>query len=518
MAVAFAPPPAVAATQASPPQAVLLARLRGSPPRAAAAEAASQPIAGVVAAVAAGILAGATSTATRRRASTKTAAKQRSGAASVLSLRVARGAGATTAAPTVSAPVAEEVQSAAAVLEHASSSSAAVKERAEQNLLNNYGKRDLVFTHGEGSWIYDADGEKYLDFTSGIAVNCLGHSDPGWAEAVAKQAGRLCHTSNMFLNPEQVQLGESLVNLSFASRAFFCNSGAEANEAAIKFARKYHFFDEKPREKFVAFENSFHGRTMGALALTWKSAYKIPFQPIMPSVDFLKYNDTSSLDSIDESTCAVFVEPMQGEGGVLPGNKEFLAAVRKRCDEVGALLVFDEVQCGLGRSGHVFCYERTGVVPDMLTLAKPLAGGLPIGAVLLNDKVAPRIAPGDHGSTFAGAPLVCAAANYTLGRVSDEAFLANVRDMGKRLKEGLRRIAEPRGLSVRGEGLLVGVVFEDAEACGAVHREARAQGLLVLTAGAGNVLRIAPALTVGASEVDEALKRLDTALGKCIRA
>jgi len=382
---------------------------------------------------------------------------------------------------------------------------------AERCLLNNYGKRSLVFTRGEGHFLFDSDGRKYLDFTAGIAVNCLGHSDVGWAEAVSKQASTLAHTSNLYLNPQQVALSEKLTRLSFADKAFFCNSGTEANEAAIKFARKFHMAAGKPREGFIAFENAFHGRTMGALALTWKEAYKAPFQPLMPSVRFLPFNSTPELVSVDETTCAVFVEPMQGEGGVVPGTTEFLAALRQRCDEVGAVLVFDEVQCGLGRTGHLFANEISGVVPDITTLAKPLAGGLPIGAVLMKDRVAKAIAPGDHGSTFAGAPLVCAAANHTLDRVSQQPFLQNVQEMGERLRAGLRLLAEPRGLAVRGEGLLNGVVFPDAVVCGAVQRAAQDQGLLVLTAGAGNVLRIAPALTAGPAEIDDALGRLGAA-------
>jgi len=384
-------------------------------------------------------------------------------------------------------------------------------DSAEKHLLNNYGKRSLVFTHGEGHTLIDADGNSFLDFTAGIAVNCLGHSDPGWSEVVAKQAALLTHTSNLYLNVEQVALGERLTQSSFADKTFFCNSGTEANEAAIKFARKFFSGQGKPRERFVACENAFHGRTMGSLTLTWKEGYKTPFQPLMPSSDFITFNDVASISKVDESTCAVFVEPMQGEGGVIPASPEFLKALRARCDEVGALLIFDEVQCGLGRTGHLFAYEISGVTPDLMTLAKPLAGGLPIGAVLLTDRIAECISPGDHGSTFAGAPLVCAAANYTFDRVNDPAFLANVCDMGDRLRAGLQRLAEPHGLAVRGEGLLNGVVFPDAAGCGAVQREAQKQGLLVLTAGAGNVLRIAPALTVTAKDIDRALELLEVA-------
>jgi len=399
-----------------------------------------------------------------------------------------------------------------------SASTADLMEAAERYTLNNYGKRTVAIMRGEGHTLHDADGKEYLDFTSGIAVNCLGHSDAGWAEVVARQAKTLTHTSNLFLNVEQVQLAKSLVELSFADKAFFCNSGTEANEAAIKFARKLHSKSEKPRTNFVAFENSFHGRTMGALALTYKEQYRTPFEPVMPSATFLTFNDPSGLNAIDNSTCAVFVEPMQGEGGVIPASVEFLRALRARCDEVGALLVFDEVQCGLGRSGKLFAYEHSGVTPDIMTLAKPLAGGLPIGAVLMTDRVAECINPGDHGSTFAGAPLVCAAANYTVGVVSDDQFLANVHRMGERLRESLLTFVERHGLAVRGQGLLVGVVFpvEDAARCSAVQKTAQDRGLLVLTAGKGNVLRIAPALNVTETEIDSALEILKASIAEAM--
>jgi len=385
-----------------------------------------------------------------------------------------------------------------------------MEETAESCLLNNYGSRSMVFDKGSGSYIFDTDGNKFLDFTAGIAVNCLGHSDKGWAEAVSAQANKLTHTSNLFLTPPQVELGQKLTSATFADKAFFCNSGTEANEAAIKFSRKFHFESGKPREKFVAFENAFHGRTMGALSLTWKEGYKTPFEPLMPSTEFLTFNSTEGLDKIDESTCAVFVEPVQGEGGVIPGTAEFLSALRSRCDEVGALLVFDEVQCGLGRTGHLFAYELKGVTPDLMTLAKPLAGGLPIGAVLMTDKVAAAIKPGDHGSTFAGAPLVCAAANYTVDVVSDKKFLANVEKCGEALRKGLSEMFK-EDVSVRGEGLLCGVVFPEVETCGALQKAAQAEGLLILTAGKGNVLRITPPLNTNLEEVEECLAKLKKA-------
>jgi predicted acetylornithine/succinylornithine family transaminase len=395
-------------------------------------------------------------------------------------------------------------------------SSSSLLQSAESNLLNNYGRREVVMSHGEGHYIWDVEGRRYLDFTSGIAVNCLGHSDPGWAGVVAKQAATLTHTSNMFLTEPQIALAEKLVQKSFADKAFFCNSGTEANEAAIKFARKWHYSMGKPREKILAFDRSFHGRTMGALSLTYKENYKTPFLPLMPDTSFLPYNDTSALEAINEDTCAVFVEPMQGEGGVIPATSEFLKALRKRCDDTGTVLVFDEVQAGLGRTGKLFAYENTGVTPDLLTMAKPLAAGLPVGAVLLTHQMASVINPGDHGSTFAGGPLVMAAANYVVDRVSDKAFLANVTSSGDWLQANLRALVDEMKLdaTVRGLGLLVGVQFKDADVCGRVQAACRQHGLLVLTAGSGDVLRVAPALTATSREVDEAMTLFEAAFHK----
>lgn len=388
---------------------------------------------------------------------------------------------------------------------------------AETCLLNNYGKRSIVLTHGKGQRVFDTDGRMYLDFTSGIAVNCLGHADPGWVDVVTNQAATLVHTSNMFLTEPQLELAQKLTSRSFADRAFFANTGTEANEAAVKFALKHHVEAGRPRSKLVAFEHAFHGRTLGALPLTWKEQYRKPYEANMVSANFLPYNDIDALDAIDDTTAVVFVEPVQGEGGVICGTTEFLKALREKCDDVGALLVFDEVQAGLGRTGHLFAYELSGVVPDMITLAKPLAAGLPIGAVLMSNKVSNAIKPGDHGSTFAGGPFVCAAASYTFDRLSEPSFLQNVRDMGERLRAGLRELAErysgPQGmLEVRGAGLLNGLVFPTPELCSAAQKAAQENGLLVLTAGGGDVMRLAPALTVGAADVDEALQTLQTAL------
>lgn len=269
-------------------------------------------------------------------------------------------------------------------------------------LVQTYVRPARVFTHGEGAYLFDAAGKRYLDFAAGIAVNSLGHADPEWAQAVAEQAGRLAHVSNLYHTAEHVQLAQRLVENSFADRVFFCNSGTEANEAALKFARKYALVraaGAAPGTRIIAFEHGFHGRTIGALSVTAKAQYREPFEPLMPDVCFLPLNDFGALAAaFDGHVCAAIVEPLQGEGGVNPASAEFLRELRRLCDECGALLIFDEVQCGLGRTGSLWAHTAANVYPDIMTLAKPLAGGLPIGAVLVTDAVAAVLQPGDHGS------------------------------------------------------------------------------------------------------------------------
>ncbi|GBF99596.1 acetylornithine aminotransferase [Raphidocelis subcapitata] len=346
-----------------------------------------------------------------------------------------------------------------------------------------------------------------------IAVNALGHGDKRWYEALTNQAGILSHTSNLFHTVPQVELAKRLVHNSFADKAFFCNSGTEANEGAIKFARKYARvaagvdpYDPAATAPYeiVSFTNCFHGRTMGALALTYKEQYKTPFLPVMPGHALAEYNDLDSAAAVIKKgrTAAVFVEPVQGEGGCTPSRAAFLTGLRELCDETGALLVFDEVQCGLGRTGRLWGYEHYGVEPDLMSLAKPLAGGLPIGAVLLKQKVADVMKPGDHGSTFAGNPLVCATARAVFDIIADPAFLAAIDAKGERLRAGLRAATagNPHVKEVRGLGLLVGVQL-DAMA-GPVVEAARREGLLIITAGKGDVVRLVPPLTVTNEEID----------------
>lgn len=381
-------------------------------------------------------------------------------------------------------------------------------------VLHTYNRPPVVFTQGKGLRLYDSEGNEYLDFTSGIAVTALGHSDEAWVTAVAQQAASLTHVSNLYHTAPQVELAQKLVENSFADKVYFCNSGAEANEAAIKFARKVaKTTSQSPNTKsnIVAFSGGFHGRTAGALSVTWKEKYRAPFEPLLPGVTFAAFNDLASAEAaIDDDTCAVIVEPVQGEGGVHPAAPEFLQGLRALCDAHNALLIFDEVQCGLGRAGRLWAHQAYGVEPDIMTLAKPLAGGLPIGAALLRQKVAGVIQPGDHGSTFAAGPLVCAAANVVFDRVNRPEFLARVRQNGEYLQHRLKTLESEKITAVRGMGLLVAADLTEEAA--PVIAKARENGLLVISAGE-NTLRLAPALTVNRDEIDTAVAILEKVIG-----
>ncbi|KAK4488898.1 hypothetical protein RD792_004688 [Penstemon davidsonii] len=375
-------------------------------------------------------------------------------------------------------------------------------------IVGTYARAPLVLSSGKGCKLYDVEGREYLDLTSGIAVNALGPGDPDWVRAVTEQADVLTHVSNVYYSIPQVELAKRLVASSFADRVFFCNSGTEATEAAIKFARKFQRFSnpdsKEPPYEFLAFTNCFHGRTMGALALTSKEHYRSPFQPVMPGVTFLEYGDTQAAVEAIESgkVAAVFVEPIQGEGGIYSATKEFLQSLRTACDTSGCLLVYDEVQCGLGRTGYLWAHESYGVFPDIMTLAKPLAGGLPIGAVLVTERVASAISYGDHGSTFAGNPLVCSAGIAVLDKISNPTFLASVCEKGVYFKDLLvqKLGGDSHVKEIRGLGLIIGVELDVSasplvEAC-------QKSGLLVLTAGKGNVVRIVPPLIISKQELE----------------
>jgi predicted acetylornithine/succinylornithine family transaminase len=379
-------------------------------------------------------------------------------------------------------------------------------------VLQTYLRPEIVFSHGAGAYLFDTEGKRYLDFMAGIAVTVLGHSDPQWVAAVQEQAGKLVHVSNLYHTEPHAALAKRLVEHSFADRVYFCNSGAEANEAAIKFARKYARSLAKGNEKtkIVAFSGGFHGRTMGALAVTYKSQYRDPFQPMMPGATFAPYNDLDAAAKvINAGTCAVIVEPVQGEGGVNPAKSEFLQGLRELCDQHQALLIFDEVQCGLGRTGNLWAHESYGVTPDIMTLAKPLAGGLPIGATLVTQAIAAVIQPGDHGSTFAAGPLVCRAAETVFDRVSPPQFLAQVRENAAYLYQRLLALDHEEIVEVRAAGYLVGIEMKSPVA--PLITAACDKGLLVINAG-DNVLRLAPALIAGPAEIDVAVDILSSCL------
>ncbi|KAJ8755513.1 hypothetical protein K2173_019311 [Erythroxylum novogranatense] len=389
-----------------------------------------------------------------------------------------------------------------------------VMEMEGKVMVGTYARTPLVLSNGKGCKLYDPEGREYLDCTSGIAVNSLGHGDPDWVRAVTQQAGVLTHVSNVYYSIPQVELARRLVDSSFADRVFFSNSGTEANEAAIKFARKFQKVSH-PNERdypteFISFSNSFHGRTMGALALTSKEHYRLPFEPVMPGVTFLEYGNIQEARDLilKGKIAAVFVEPIQGEGGIYSATKEFLQSLRSTCDEAGALLVFDEVQCGLGRTGYLWAHEAYGVFPDIMTLAKPLAGGLPIGAVLVSERVAAAIKHGDHGSTFAGGPLVCNAAVTVLDKISQPCFLASVSKKGQYFKELLMQKlgGNSHVKEVRGLGLIIGIEL-DVSASPLVDA-CRSSGLLILTAGKGNVVRLVPPLIISEKELELAAEIL----------
>lgn len=369
----------------------------------------------------------------------------------------------------------------------------------------------LVLQRGKGSWVWDEAGKRYLDFTSGIAVMALGHAHPALTSVLADQFGTLAHCSNLFTTRPQLELAERLVQSSFATRVWFSNSGTEAIEAALKFARAYSGrTDRKDKTGYIAFAQGFHGRTMGALSVTHEPNYREPFMPLIDGVQFAQFNDLASVERLmHDGIAAVIVEPVQGEGGVTPATTEFLQGLRRLCDAHDALLIFDEIQCGIGRLGTLFAYERMGVVPDMITLAKPLAGGLPLGAILINDKVNAALKPGYHGSTFAGGPAVSAVACQLLDIVNQPSFLAHVTSMGTRLRAGMDGMVagnHPVFSGARGMGLMQGLVVRDVDKTppAQILIKAREAGLLVTRAGK-DTIRLLPPLNCTADHVDQAL-------------
>ena len=378
-------------------------------------------------------------------------------------------------------------------------------------ILGVYKRPPVVFERGEGVWLYDTEGNAYLDLVAGIAVNALGYGDPEIPRIMAEQARKLIHVSNLYHTEPHVRLGKLLCENSFADKVFFANSGAEANEAAIKFARKYaRVRHGEGKTTIVAFEGAFHGRTMGALAITPRPHYQDPFRPLMPDVRIAPFNDIDAARAaIREDVCAVIVEPIQGEGGIRPADKAFLHALREATREVDALLIFDEVQCGLGRTGTLWAHEQYEVTPDVMTIAKPLAGGLPMSATLLTQAVADVMAPGDHATTFGGGPVVSAVAEYVVSRLADDLFLQGVRERGQHLMQRLQALHNPHIVDIRGRGLMVGIEF-DQDVAPLVGR-ALSHGLVLVNAGP-RVIRMVPPLTISDEEIDLAVTRFSALL------
>ncbi|HET7747429.1 MAG TPA: acetylornithine/succinylornithine family transaminase [Vicinamibacteria bacterium] len=380
------------------------------------------------------------------------------------------------------------------------------------SLLGVY-DRDIVIVSGKGARLTDSAGNTYLDFAAGVGVNGLGYGDRTVLAAIRRQAERVIHSSNLYFNEPATRLADRLVELAFPARVFFANSGAEAVEAAIKFARK--IGKEQGRTELVAFEGAFHGRTMGALSLTWKEQYRAPFEPLLPGVRFCPWNDLSAAAGmVGPKTAAVFIEPVQGEGGVRVAPPDFLQGLADLCRDAGALLVAEEVQCGLGRTGEMFAYQKANIRPDMLTLAKPLGGGLPLGAVLVRADLAGAMAVGEHGSTFGGNPVSCAAGLAVLDRLTSPDFLAKVRRKGDLLHHGLHALQKKyidRVRDVRGVGLMAGMEFMGAAK--PIVRELRSRGVLASRAG-DNVLRMLPPLVVKKTEIRAFLGALDDVLGR----
>lgn len=380
-------------------------------------------------------------------------------------------------------------------------------ELEQAHVLQTYGRPPFVIDHGQGCWVTDTEGNSYLDCVAGIAVNALGHAHPALVAALTEQAGKLWHVSNLYHSEPQARLAQALCSSSFADRVFFCNSGAEANEGAMKFARKWAHDSFGPdKHDIVTFTNAFHGRTFGALAVTPKEKYQAAFRPLLPGVRVAPFNDlAAAAAAIDDAVCAVIVEPVQGEGGIHPADESFLRGLRELCDQHNALLIFDEVQCGLGRTGTLWAHQSTGVTPDLLTAAKPLAGGLPMGAVLMTERVAGAMHPGDHGSTFAGSPLVTAVAGAVLAHINQPEFLAGVVQKGAYLRERLEEINSPLITEVRGKGLMVGLelTIPASQVVDAGYRH----GLLLVNAGL-STLRLVPPLIISHAEIDLLIERL----------
>jgi predicted acetylornithine/succinylornithine family transaminase len=366
--------------------------------------------------------------------------------------------------------------------------------------MNTYARQPVAFVRGQGVWLWDEAGKKYLDALAGIAVNTLGHNHPRLTRALTEQIGRIIHSSNLFQMPLQEQAADRIAAITGLDEVFFCNSGLEANEAAIKVARK-----AKPQGTIVSVHRGFHGRTYGSLSATPQESKQAPFAPLVPGFLAVEPTAAAVAAAVDEGTAAVILEPIQGESGVYVLPDDLLHAAREACDAHGAALIFDEVQCGLGRAGTLWAYQHSGVVPDAITVAKALGGGLPIGALITGERLADGFAAGDHGSTFAGGPVQCAAGLAVLDVIDDEDLLARVRELGARLREGVARL--PGVGEIRGRGLMIAFELTEGGAPDVVLRALQEQRI-VLNATSPTTVRLLPPLIIDEAQADDALARL----------
>ena len=385
---------------------------------------------------------------------------------------------------------------------------------AEESILHTYNRFPVMFDHGEGCYLYDTEGKKYLDFAAGIAVNALGYHYPGYDDALKSQIDKLTHISNLYYNEPMSEAGEKLIKASGLSKAFFTNSGTEAIEGALKAARKYSYTKygkEAGRFEIIAMNHSFHGRSMGALSVTGTEHYREPFEPLIGGVKFADFNDLESVKAqITDKTCAVITEVVQGEGGIYPAQKEFLEGLRALCDEKDIILIFDEIQCGMGRTGYYFAWQSYGVQPDVMTCAKALGCGVPVGAFVLGEKAAAAsLVPGDHGTTYGGNPFVCAAVSKVFDIFEQDNILAHVQELTPYLEEKLDALVDkcPIVAARRGKGFMQGLVIEGTTV-GSVVTKALANGLLVISAGS-DVLRLVPPLVITKEHIDKMASILD---------
>ena len=388
---------------------------------------------------------------------------------------------------------------------------------AEESILHTYNRFPVMFDHGEGCYLYDTEGKKYLDFAAGIAVNALGYHYPGYDDALKSQIDKLTHISNLYYNEPLSEAGEKLVKASGLSKAFFTNSGTEAIEGALKAARKYSYTKygkEAGRFEIIAMNHSFHGRSMGALSVTGTEHYREPFEPLIGGVKFADFNDLESVKAqITDKTCAVITEVVQGEGGIYPAQKEFLEGLRALCDEKDIILIFDEIQCGMGRTGYYFAWQSYGVQPDVMTCAKALGCGVPVGAFVLGEKAAAAsLVPGDHGTTYGGNPFVCAAVSKVFDIFEQDNILAHVQELTPYLEEKLDALVDkcPIVAARRGKGFMQGLVIEGTTV-GSIVTKALANGLLVISAGS-DVLRLVPPLVITKEHIDEMIEKLEKSL------